>query len=308
MKLLTLIPTFLFAPLFSFYGQLPKASLTVLVIDEVSNPISGAKVEIDNDVDRKPPSGDGITIPSGKHTAILATTGSLYYGASKEGYYSCIGEFYFNQGAMKGDPSLWPTRRWEPWNPTVEVVLKSKGKVVPMYAKEISLITLPVPRGPVGYDFQKGDWIGSSGKGESSDLIFTSKGDSAHYSYVLNWTFSNKGDGIIRVQPKGKTLSGLRSPKEAPLEGYQSEITLDEEGKVPGTSTEEWRPDCFIFRVRTVLDNRGKVVSANYGKIYTAGGKATYYFNPEINSRNLEFDIKRNLFTGQASYDRINEP
>ena len=53
------------------------------------------------------------------------------------------------------------------------------------------------------------------------------------------------------------------------------------------------------------MDDQGKIVKANYGKIYgpvqygNLGGRLVlrmmYYFNPEVNSRNLEFDPKKNL-------------
>jgi hypothetical protein len=62
----------------------------------------------------------------------------------------------------------------------------------------------------------------------------------------------------------------------------------------------------LVFRIRTVTDKDGKIVSANYGEIYgpfeygLLGGKYrvqfNYYFNPTANDRNLEFDPPKNLF------------
>ena len=63
----------------------------------------------------------------------------------------------------------------------------------------------------------------------------------------------------------------------------------------------------LVFRVRTVLDDKGNIISARYGKIYgpieygdsdsNQGGRVsfTYYLNPMDNDRNLEFDPSRNL-------------
>jgi len=55
--------------------------------------------------------------------------------------------------------------------------------------------------------------------------------------------------------------------------------------------------------VATETDAEGRIVKANYGKIYgpiqygQGGDKldAVCYFNPEVNDRNLEFDPKHDL-------------
>jgi hypothetical protein len=59
--------------------------------------------------------------------------------------------------------------------------------------------------------------------------------------------------------------------------------------------------------VRTVLDEKGKVVSAHYGKIYPEQLNIVYYLNPEPNSRSLEYDPARNLFGKLPGSERIND-
>ncbi len=62
----------------------------------------------------------------------------------------------------------------------------------------------------------------------------------------------------------------------------------------------------FFFRVRTVLDGKGIIRSAMYGKIHgninfdvidakTAVVLFSYFLNPD-GTRNVEFDIHQNLF------------
>ena len=75
-----------------------------------------------------------------------------------------------------------------------------------------------------------------------------------------------------------------------------------------------------MFRIRTVLDDMGNIVSARYGKIYgpieygesdtNPGGKVrfTYYLNPTPNDRNVEFDPERNLFTDLKSSEEVWKP
>ena len=63
---------------------------------------------------------------------------------------------------------------------------------------------------------------------------------------------------------------------------------------------------CLCFRVRTKYDERGNVIEAYYGKIYgdivmgwsyqgVSSVSFLYYFNPTLNDRNLEWDMKNNL-------------
>jgi len=65
--------------------------------------------------------------------------------------------------------------------------------------------------------------------------------------------------------------------------------------------------------VRTVLDEKGNILSALYGKIHgdiTVSGTLretskiifTYYLNPTPNDRNIEFDPNKNLFGGRDRF------
>ena len=75
----------------------------------------------------------------------------------------------------------------------------------------------------------------------------------------------------------------------------------------------------YFVRVRTVLDQQGKIVSALYGKIdgdirfspirsKTCSLMFTYYLNPTPNDRNMEFDPKRNLLTGLKDAEKVDVP
>ena len=73
----------------------------------------------------------------------------------------------------------------------------------------------------------------------------------------------------------------------------------------------------LVFRVHSVIDKDGKIVSADYGKIYPPieygfiakhhGIRFTYYFNPD-GTRNLEFNTKLNLFTNLSSLEQVYTP
>jgi len=141
--------------------------------------------------------------------------------------------------------------------------------------------------------------------------------------------FSNQGDGIRFVA--GDSSSGLPLPRLAPLDGYES--TLNKRAWLePGTNFVKGMPygDVFIkehsdyqkdanyfFRVRTQTNSSGAIVSALYGKIYGdivglnfGHGRIgfTYYLNPEPNSRNMEFDPKKNLFKNLKPMEQVTAP
>lgn len=71
----------------------------------------------------------------------------------------------------------------------------------------------------------------------------------------------------------------------------------------------------YFFRVRTMKDDKGNIVSALYGKIYgdfqfDERGRVTftYYLNPTPNDRNVEFNPKKNLFTDLSAREQVHEP
>jgi hypothetical protein len=64
----------------------------------------------------------------------------------------------------------------------------------------------------------------------------------------------------------------------------------------------------YFFRIRTVLDEEGNVKSACYGKIYGDFMDFRYYLNPTPNSRNVEFDPKRNLLQGLKPDEQVDKP
>ena len=230
---------------------------------------------------------------------------------------------YYNEGGPYSFKSS-KDGRWEPWNPTVELVLRPIVNPVPMYARKVETrISKSAQR--YGYDLIVSDWVAPDGKGQTADIFFELTGYANNvkdYDSTLTVSFANPLDGIQPFVPiKG---SSFRSPREAPLDGYQDKLELRRVRK-PGQLSPAWIDDTqidtnYIFRVRTVLDEYGKIKSALYGKIYgsfkfygasTNGSFLTIpacYLNPEPNSRNMEFDPKRNLFRKLDRFHEISLP
>ena len=144
--------------------------------------------------------------------------------------------------------------------------------------------------------------------------------DKRDFEARLILTFSNVGDGIQSVEGSLQYGSELKLPRTAPEDGYDPEFTTSV-SRAPGKAiVNEGRSSrSHIYRIRTVLDDTGNVISALYGKIRgdirldpinskTAVVLFTYYLNPEANSQNLEFDPKRNLFGELKDTERVTAP
>ncbi len=278
-------------------GGDPLLKMTFHVVDDEGKPVEGAKAGFGGagrprnaDTEGKGAGVDGFTDAQGIFSGEVRVWDATHsgYEVSKQGHYTAWASF-------SARPAVWG--KWQPWNPTIEVVLKRIRNPVPMYAKRVEA-SLPKLGEPVGYDLMIGDWVAPHGKGKIPDMFFIGKhrkGGDRDFDWELTVTFANSSDGIQRFTPDRNTPS-FRSPYEAPMDGYLSEWILKRSRRGP-TEREQTTFDNklgYLFRVRTVLDKDGKVAKALYGKIYGDFFNMTYYLNPD-GTRNIEFDPKLNL-------------
>jgi hypothetical protein len=134
--------------------------------------------------------------------------------------------------------------------------------------------------------------------------------------YIKNYYFSNTFYDIKVVYNKFKGLYESKQLNQTGEFYWMYEITnvllsflAVKEKKSIGVNDNDMKKN-YYFRVRTKTDAQGRIVSANYGKIYGDffldpanfdwGYYATLmlvdtYFNPTNNDRNVEFDLKKNL-------------
>jgi len=311
----------LLAPAKIFAQNLP-AQMSFHVIDDSSNPISGLGFGLGSwvspawNVMATGTNSFGTTDSKGNVTlSVLSENGIMGYGSKygTPGFYGTHCEYQFK--TTNGG-------KWQPWNPTVDVVVKPILNPIAMYAQAVRL-TLPAKNTPVGFDLEAGDLVAPYGKGITSDFIFTLNekvpfvSGNQPYDITNTLSFSNKGDGIQSVI--GSPLnqgSTLRLPRFAPEDGYQptlpQELSLVGNKRLNGADNETQN---YFFRVRTVLDESGKVKSTLYGKIsgpLICGPQGylqfTYYLNPTANDRNMEFDPKKNLFKNLSDLQQVNAP
>jgi hypothetical protein len=276
------------------------------VIDESGHPVAGALAVIGYYTNSQSVTAEKITGTDGLFE-FQDTSPSEYadysFEARKDGYYSI-----WQQVNLQSPYN--PAK----WNMEKTLVLKKIGQPIAMYAKKYAMaLKLPEYWKRIGYDLMVGDWVGPYGKGVSADVMieqdYTNLPSGGYYSKITV-TFPKAGDGIqLYTIPDSEVGSGLRSPHEGPLNGYQPEITR-ETSALPGQPNKfEFDPNrIYLFRVRTVKDHEGNIVSAHYGKIYGDFMQFTYYLNPTPNSRNIEFDPKQNLLGGLQSFEQVTVP
>lgn len=289
-----------------------KARFTFRIMDDVGNVVTGAAVRVSFGRDDSQWI-KGASNSNGLYTVEGRSSGKLLYDVDKTGYYHTSSEFSYGVGNVMLEDG-----KWCPWNPTNTVILKPVKSPVALYARSWGAsddILIPMKGTNVAFDLEKGEWVAPHGQGQNCDLIVNcdeQASDPWTGFRKLSLTFgTNVLDGVRRY--KLDSFSGMRSVYEAPVDGYEKTVTwVLERTSEKMNISEPPRDEYFVFRVRTEVDEKGKIVKANYGKIYgpvqygNLGGRLvlrmSYYFNPEVNSRNLEFDPKRNLSGQDVSW------
>lgn len=121
-----------------------------------------------------------------------------------------------------------------------------------------------------------------------------------NWNGILEISFPGEKEGILKVEEAFIPQSELHMPHKAPVDGYFEKYSYVVDYK---ESVKPRNDIGFFLRTRVVLDENDEIKSANYAKIYGEFDFSpiglvdfTYYFNPEVNDRNLEFDIGSNLF------------
>lgn len=286
---------------------LPKAAITIHVVDEGGVPVSNALVHVtfqqghDFTLDKKKESHfDLLTDTNGIVFAKDRLLHDIRYRVQKKGWYVTEGKQAFKK----------PSELAQEWlNPhaTNIVFLKKIKNPIPMYVKQVRL-GIPEYEKPIGFDLDKGDWVTPYGNGIHTDLIAYAECDSPedvfNHNFRMTISFPNEKDGIIADGVySSDSGSRLRSDHMAPKTGYSSEwvqVRHRTKHKIIEYNYDSNRK--YYFRIRTKLDEHGNIVSAQYGKIYGDFFVFTYYLNPTPNDRNVEFDPEQNLFGGRDRF------
>lgn len=304
--------------------QWPEINGGVRVVDEAGRPIVNAKVSVWFDTmatsnvfdGTKTESVWGSSDKNGEFCATHSALGEFGGGIQENGY-------YISQNRVR--LANHKDGKWIPWHQVIELKVRKIEAPIPMYAKRLHYFDLPTTNSPVGYDLMAGDWVSPHGKGSVTDVIITPEfvlQEGSGYRWKLTLQGAKEGDGFSPISPDQESpQSQLRFPRTAPTDGYSINPVIIEfkYGKGKSEYTRSAGATNFFFRVRTELDENKQVKKALYGKLigpieaqfhYVKTGKLnfTYYLNPTPLDRNMEFDLKKNLFQKLPSMEHVNAP
>lgn len=281
------------------YG-LAKGMVRFRVIDDQGDPVAGANALVFDVWTTK--GYKGLTDTNGYFSCnmrkIYPPIGGQF---TKPGYYKTQGEVWM------GDFGVLPTN-------TLTVTLKRIVNPVPMVKREVNLL-FPVLEEPVGFDFEKGDWIDPYGTGTRPDAWITGVIEwRTRDDFVLKATLvtSNKYDGFVgfdvsRVDSNDHIRSDLPAPQQASEDANYVNSIQAYRTAVPrkGRDDSYDKNVDYYFRFRTHLNDQGTVDQANVGWIdngirmtFKENRKTdekkrlritfAYYYNPDLTSRSLE--------------------
>ena len=204
----------------------------------------------------------------------------------------------------------------------LKVDLQRVGNPIPLWVKKIGndlADNFFKDREKLQFDLLMGEWLPPLGTGAVADIEFVHNPRENLGPVVIDHIsaearresmttrFPGKGNGICKVDYPHTACLQIRT---APEDGYVPEVVAVDEYGTDGHNL-DWRRSydmnrCYAFRIRTVYDEQGRIVSACYGKIYgdihflhsedRASVTMFYYLNPTPLDRNLEWNHE-NLFS-----------
>lgn len=300
----------------SAMGNFIDGKVNVKVTDEFGRPVALAKVEIGfkqlkskgfgegwgTVVDYRP--SEGETNAKGEYSAKGSTSSNIVVTVTKDGFYESNAGVSFADSFTQG----------------VIITLRKIKDPVPMYVNSTDYMNSPKSGEPIGFDLEVGDWVAPYGNGKVRDFIFnlTSRFESPFDSEVkYDLTFSSPRDGIQEYVPKEGEQSMFILPYKATEDSYLDEFSRYEFSKPISDTENLYKTDMkktvtYLFRVRTIADAQGNIISANYGYISSEIGvgrfdggtiQFSYYFNPDNKSRSLEYNGE-NLFNTRDKQGR----
>ena len=287
-------------------GKAESVKVVYHILSEDGNPVSNAVVKTTTERDRlniswtKPIKMKTWTVSSGNDGRAISdfTCHSGYFEVevSADGFYpERLRDQYFATRLNSSNTG----QIFEERNKELSITLRRIVNPVTMVVHRFPEKTFPRRSGEFGFDLERCDWTAPFGAGRVADINLT-------YNLVLtndgercSGLLSFNGSGGAYKLKKYKNTSFVSAYEadsnaiyrtEFPFSSYCSYKDSGDYGSVRVAEGDEY----LVFRTRVVKDEKGNIVSANYGKIYGAirtvgffGAKAIY-FNPTPNDVNME--------------------
>ena len=288
------------------FAKAESVKVVYHILSEDGNPVTNVVVKTTTERDRlniswtKPIKMKTWTVSSGNDGRAISdfTCHSGYFEVevSADGFYpERLRDQYFATRLNSSNTG----QIFEERNKELSITLRRIVNPVTMVVHRFPERTFPRRSGEFGFDLERCDWTAPFGAGRVADINLT-------YNLVLtndgercSGLLSFNGSGGAYKLKKYKNTSFVSAYEadsnaiyrtEFPFSSYCSYKDSGDYGAVRVAEGDEY----LVFRTRVVKDEKGNIVSANYGKIYGAirtvgffGAKAIY-FNPTPNDVNME--------------------
>ncbi len=203
----------------------------------------------------------------------------------------------------------------------VSVLLRPKKNPIAMYAKNLKLV-IPERGREFGFDFFKGDFVMPGHGGSHADVkIMFNRNliNNDDFTQTVSLSFANPTDGVAEMETnEAWNVSDFKTPYNAVENTYESDLKLTYSRKKTGVSKSNINVPFFV-RLRSSADKEGNIEAAYYCKIFSGielygvladnpSLKMTYYCNPTLNDRNVEFNPRQNLFKNLKHLEKVDAP
>lgn len=279
--------------------------VTLRVVDDMGVPVEGARCEGWMWIDAHKDNGSSYETVTDSN-GLARVTGKcgkwVSVAVSKEGYYLSQDEIRFSGLKKKG---VLGSYEWQPYGSDVRVVLKRILKPCRLIHDDGSPKSIPKLGEWIGYDLEVNQWVKPYGDGRCSDMLvrvcIDGLNDINDFKTSMEVSFTNRPYAGAYKQSMD-SHSDMRSTYSADTNAlYQSSFFFAHErhtvagvNGIAGTDTRLDDKSYLVFRTRTEVDDRGRLVSAHYGKIeglwefFGSMRAASISFNPTPNDTNLE--------------------
>ena len=248
-----------------------KAKLSYKIVDDEGTPITNAMVygQWQNDYPRKTWKETFVTDANGEFIAKGKVGGRFGFYVKKDGcYLSSTGvEFHWRHGVFP----LVKDGKWQPYGECRTLVVKRKKMPIDMPMLLDTAISVPATNVWLGLDLETFKLTSPYGDGAHADMQLCFNSEPVN-KYVPNWatmevSFTNNPHGGFYVLPKDE-FSELKSSYNANINMLYRTTRTFRIGRM-ASERDILNDDSYIvFRTRTKVDDKGRLVSAHYGKIY----------------------------------------
>ena len=289
------------------YQKGAEARVEFKIIDDIGQPVAGAKVNVFFDMADLSKAREviGTTDTNGVCFVEEKTKGVLAIEVSRDGYYRSTDRISF---ITKGHHHEVKGGRWQPWGMQKEIVLRPVRSPNAIRLNLSDWRRTKVLNEWIGFDLEAGDYVAPAGKGKIVDLEVKFDWDgmyaTKHNGMAVSLRFNDKFAGGYYEKRCGySAFTGVYAANPGQTYSqyfhYYRRPIRDAKGMIIGVDGSGFDQTlALIVRSRCRVDENGKLVSARYFQIEdfefscTSDGKASLIFNliynPTPNDTNLE--------------------